>query len=81
MADVTITYDGNKIVELSESATKTLQTSGKYCTDNIKLKYVRPSGAGVDLSAVNVYVFDYASDEYVIRKGAADYYERYTIGG
>lgn len=34
MADVEVTYNNNKIVELSESGTKTLKTAWKYCMEN-----------------------------------------------
>ena len=44
MADVTILYKGSNIVELNDSATKTLFTQGKYCEDNITIDYVKPSG-------------------------------------
>lgn len=42
MADVEITYNNNKIVELSESGTKTLKTAGKYCEDDITVIYDQP---------------------------------------
>jgi hypothetical protein len=43
MADLSIRYKGAEIVSLSESASKTLLTAGKYCEDNIVIDYVRPS--------------------------------------
>jgi len=46
MADIEITYKGNKIVELSESGTKTLKTSGKYCEGDISLSYTKSGGMG-----------------------------------
>lgn len=46
MADVEVTYNNNKIVELSASGTKTLKTAGKYCEDDIVLEYERPAGGG-----------------------------------
>lgn len=45
MADVEITYNNNKIVELSESGIKTLKTAGKYCEDDIVLEYVKPAAS------------------------------------
>ena len=44
MADITLTYKGNTIAEISDSGSKTLQTEGKYCEGNIGLTYVKPSG-------------------------------------
>lgn len=46
MADVTINYEGNSIATMSASGTKTLQTQGKYCTDDIEVVYVSPGGGG-----------------------------------
>lgn len=56
MADLTITYQGNDVVELSDSATKTLKTGGKYCEDDIEVAYVKPSGGGanVDIQTIEV---------------------------
>lgn len=44
MADLTIKYKGNPILELSESGTKTLKTAGKYCEDDISVEYSKPAG-------------------------------------
>ena len=46
MADLTIRFKGNPIVELSESGTKTLKTAGKYCEDDITVEYAKPAGGG-----------------------------------
>ena len=47
MADVTLTYKGSTIAEMSNSGTKTLKTSGKYCEGDIGVSYVKPSsGSG-----------------------------------
>ena len=46
MADLTIKFKGNPIVELSESGTKTLKTAGKYCEDDITVEYSKPAGGG-----------------------------------
>ena len=42
MADVTLTYKGATIGELSESGNKTIETAGKYCEADISLDYVKP---------------------------------------
>ena len=42
MADVTLTYKGQNILELSASGSKTIQTKEKYCEDNITLIYSLP---------------------------------------
>jgi len=44
MADVTLTYKGATIAELSDSGNKTLRTAGKYCEADIGVEYVKPSG-------------------------------------
>lgn len=43
MADITISYKGNTIAEVSESGTTTLGTANKYCEDNIAITYVQPN--------------------------------------
>lgn len=44
--DLTVTYADAEIVSLNESRTKTLKTSGKYCTDDIIITYTKPSSGG-----------------------------------
>ena len=46
MADLTIKYKGQPIVEMTESGTKTLKTAGKYCEDDISVEYAKPAGGG-----------------------------------
>ena len=46
MADLTIKFKGNPILELSESGTKTLKTAGKYCEGDITVEYAKPAGGG-----------------------------------
>lgn len=46
MADITLTYKGNTIAEISDSGTKTLETGGTYCEADIEVEYVKPSGGG-----------------------------------
>lgn len=46
MAEVTINYKDAVIATMDDSGTKTLQTQGKYCEDNIEIVYDRPSGGG-----------------------------------
>ena len=43
MADVTLTYKGQNILELSASGNKTIKTAGKYCEADIGLSYERQS--------------------------------------
>ena len=52
MADVTINYEGNAIATMSASGTKTLLTEGKYCTDDIEVVYVQPSGGGYSMDEI-----------------------------
>lgn len=42
MADVNITYKGASIATMDASGTKTLETSGKYCEDDIAVVYTDP---------------------------------------
>ena len=44
MADLTIKYKGQPIVEMTESGTKTLKTAGKYCEGDISVEYAKPAG-------------------------------------
>jgi len=46
MADVTLSYKGSDILELSDSGSAILKTGGKYCEDDIEVEYVKPSGGG-----------------------------------
>ena len=46
MADVTLTYKGSTIAEMSNTGTKTLKTAGKYCEGDIGVNYVKPSSGG-----------------------------------
>lgn len=48
MAEVTINYKDVAIATMDASGTKTLQTQGKYCEDDIEVVYDRPSGGGND---------------------------------
>lgn len=43
MAEVTINYKDAAIATMGASGTKTLQTQGKYCEDDIEVVYARPS--------------------------------------
>lgn len=43
MADITISYKGATISEISASGTKTLKTAGKFCEDDIGILYVKPA--------------------------------------
>lgn len=44
MADVTVTYKGSPIIELSDSGSKSIDTAGFFCDANILLQYVKPGG-------------------------------------
>lgn len=43
MSDITITYKGSEIASLSDTGTKNLLTSGKYCEGDITVAYTKPS--------------------------------------
>ena len=46
MADLTIKYKGQPVLEMTESGTKTLKTAGKYCEDDISVEYAKPAAGG-----------------------------------
>ena len=48
MADVTLSYKGSDILELSDSGSATLKTGGTYCEADIEVAYTKPSGGGAD---------------------------------
>lgn len=50
MSEVTINYKDAAIATMDASGTKTLQTQGKYCEDDIEVVYDRPSGGGGTIS-------------------------------
>lgn len=57
MADITVSYKGNTIAEMSESGSKTLKTGGKYCEGDISIDYVK-SGGGRSFTINNgAYLF------------------------
>lgn len=58
MAEVTINYKDAAIATMDASGTKTLQTQGKYCEDNIEVVYDRPSGGTISTStdAIKAYL-------------------------
>lgn len=69
MADLTIKFKGNPIVELSESGTKTLKTSGKYCEGDISVEYAKPAGGGGSGGTgteILTYGKSYAASEFTI---------------
>lgn len=41
--DISISYKGSSIATMSASGTKTLETEGKYCEDDITITYTKPS--------------------------------------
>ena len=55
MADLTIKFKGQPIVEMTESGTKTLKTAGKYCEGDISVEYAKPAG-GVDIGITGATV-------------------------
>ena len=49
MADLTIKYKGQPIVEMTDTGTKTLKTGGKYCEGDITVEYAKPAGGGGEM--------------------------------
>lgn len=75
MADVTLTYKGATIAELSDSGSKTLRTAGKFCEADIGVEYVKPSGgggagSGNELPQFFVYAYDDTDRVYVDKSGS-----------
>lgn len=46
MADITVTYKGSTIGEISASGNHSINTAGKYCEDDIGIAYTKPGGGG-----------------------------------
>lgn len=69
MADVTITYQGNTIAEISDSTQKALKTRGKFLTSDIGITYEKPSGGGVTPFILNTLTLQ-GSMRSVISNGA-----------
>lgn len=62
MPDITISYNGSDIATLSTSGSKTLETAGKYCEDDITITYISPGGGGgqvVEVPPKDVNFYDY----------------------
>ena len=49
MSDITVKYKGSTIATMDASGTKTLETQGKYCEDDIGIEYAKPSGSSYTL--------------------------------
>lgn len=79
MADVTLTYKGQTILELNESGNKTIKTAGKYCEADIGLSYVKSSGGGRCPRQNPVASFSMASFLGLFQPTATA--EEYTDGG
>ena len=63
MSDVTLSYKGSDILELSDSGSATLKTGGKYCEGDIGVEYVKPSGGGAYLYSAEENILDGTSFE------------------
>ena len=61
MSDVTLSYKGSDILELSDSGSATLKTGGKYCEADIAVEYVKPSGGGA-VVAEYIHTEDWTND-------------------
>lgn len=53
MSEVDINYKNAKIAGMDASGTKTLSTEGKYCEDDIKVVYTKPSGSVTAPSSIS----------------------------
>lgn len=52
--DITISYNGSIISEISASGTEVLETSGTTCVDDITIEYARPAGDPIILQSKSV---------------------------
>ena len=67
MADLTIKYKGQPIVEMTDTGTKTLKTAGKYCEGDISVEYAKPAGGGGGTGAeIMTYGKSYAASDFTI---------------
>lgn len=77
MADITLSYKGSTIAEVSASGTTKLNTKGKFCEDDITLQYVKPAAyvklaeaeytvntTSTSVSIIDTITIDPASDAY-----------------
>ena len=72
MADLTIKYKGQPIVEMTDTGTKTLKTAGKYCEGDISVEYAKPAGGGAlsftsqAVGRIPAYQVGHANSEFTI---------------
>lgn len=78
MSDITISYKGETIATMDASGTKTLETEGKYCEDDITVSYVRPSGGGGG-SAILIEKSISSNGVYNASDDSADGYSKVTV--
>lgn len=55
--DVVISYNNAEIASMTDSGTKTLETGGKYCADDITVTYTK-SGGGSTPKTCTVTIYD-----------------------
>lgn len=55
MADIELSYKGSVIGSLTGSGSLTMQTSGKYCEDDITLDYIAPGGGVLPKMVCAIY--------------------------
>lgn len=55
MSDIDISYKGSSIATMDASGTKTLETGGTYCEDDISIVYTKPSGSSFTKIAETTY--------------------------
>ena len=62
MADVTLTYKGSTILSMDATASKTIQTGGKFCEGDIGVSYVKPSGGSSGGTHANYFASEAMPD-------------------
>lgn len=67
MADLTIKFKGNTIVEMSESGTKTLKTAGKYCEGDITVEYTK---GGAPVKQISFTIIQQHDDGEITDRGS-----------
>ena len=76
MAELTVYYQGETLAELSASGELQLQTAGRFCADDITVRYARPTP---DLLELEVYVADFLNAPPTVSEGSLNSHHRTLV--